>query len=691
MSGSHTHQFRTRLHRTGRLHTPHSARIRRSLGARGALFLVLMILLAAAGKLQLMEADKYRSASKNNRLRPLMIQAPRGTIFDRHGQVIAENVPAYQVLLMPGKPAWMNAQIERLQPLLGLTNREIQQAQRKWQRQRHLPMVLTTDASPSVVARLEEAPKEFPGVLLFEYAKRRYPAGQAVAHFIGYVSEISEDQMKDSVKYSGYGQGQWIGQQGLERQYERQLAGAPGINYLEIDAMGRIKRWLPEELGMPSIPGRDLQLYLDLDLQRFVQTIFPKKYNGAFVALDPHTGGVLAYYSHPSYDPNYFTGGISFALYDSLYNHPDKPLIDRVAGSQQPPASTWKLPVAAMALEEKVIRPEEFMPIPCTGGLTYGRYARCWDPRGHGRSDLVRGIMLSCDVYFYQVGIRMSLKRFLETGTKLGFQKRTGIDLPTEVRNTFPENLQWWVKHQGYMPKDNEVLSMAIGQGPVTMTPLKMAHLYSALARSDGKALAPRLAVTEKDSFTLDLGVSKENIEWLRKGMRRVIGPGGTAQLTRLPYWDAMGKTGTAQACANCSLKDHAWFVGMAGPAGKDPEIVAVMFLQHGEHGWGASDYVAAAINFYLNRKYGRPFEMYATPRQRFARGLYVDTDWLYSPVVDPIPGVGWPEKAVRARARTAPARVPSATPAVAQRRPTEEPRLLGTPVSGTPRDTTPR
>ena len=662
------------MERTGRLSTPRGVRMRRSLGARGALFLILAVLLGAAAKLQLLEVEEYATAAKNNRLRPLMIHAPRGTIYDRHGQVIAENVPAYQVLLMPGKTDSMNAQIERLRPVLGITDAQIDYARRRWQRQKHLPMVLLSDASPEVVARLEESRSQFPGVLLFEYAKRRYPAGSAVAHFIGYVSEINSSQLADSVRYKGYSQGQWIGQQGLEKQYEGLLGGSPGINYLEIDAMGRIKRWLPEELGVPPIPGKDLQLYLDLDLQRFIQGIFPKKFNGAFVALDPQTGGVLAYYSEPSYDPNLFTGGISTVSYNGLRDDPDKPLIDRVAGSTQPPASTWKLPVAALALEEKVIRGDEFMPIPCTGGMTYGRYARCWEPKGHGRVDLTRGIAMSCDVYFYQVGIRLSLKRYLETGTRLGYQKRTGIDLPTEVRNIFPENIQWWEKRMGYTPKDNEVLSMSIGQGPVTMTPLKMAHLYSAMARSDGKALAPRLAMTDKDSVTLDLGISGETVEWLRKGMRRVIAPPiGTAMLTRIPYWDFMGKTGTAQACARCPLTDHAWFVGMGGPAGKDPEIVAAMFLQHGDHGWLASDYVAAAVNFYLNRKYGRPFEMWPTARQRFPRGLYVDTNWLYSPVVDPIPGVGWPQNAVQSRGRPAPRPAPP--------KPDTGPRLLGTPV----------
>jgi penicillin-binding protein 2 len=624
--------------------------MRRSTAARGVLVLCLGILLAAAAKLQVVDVSAYATAAKNNRLRPLMVHAPRGTIYDRHGQVIAENVPAYQVMIMPGKRDSMEAQIKRLQPVLGFTKAQIDFAWRKWQRAKHLPMIILSDAPLNAIARLEERRREFPGVLVFEYAKRRYPAGDAVAHFIGYVSEINEAQL-ERPEFAAYQQGRWIGQQGLERFYEKQLGGEPGMRYLEIDAMGRIKRWLPEEMGVPAIPGRDLQLNLDLDLQRYVQGIFPRGYRGAFVALDPTTGGVLAYYSNPSYDPNLFTGGIAPSVYDSLVHDPAKPLFDRAGGSTQPPASAWKPAVAAMALEEKVITPEEIMPISCTGGMSYmGRYARCWEPRGHGRVDLIRGIKFSCDVYFYQVGIRLHLKRMLEVGTRLGYQDKTGIDLPTEVRNIFPEGIEFWQKRFRYTPTDNEVMSMAIGQGPVTMTPLKMVQIYSAIVRPDGKALAPRLAVSDSaPPFTLDLGLTRDNAEWLKRAMRRVLEPGGTAPQSRLLYWDFGGKTGTAQACASCPLKDHAWFVGWGARPGVDPEIVAGMFLQHGEHGYVPSGYVANAINFFLDRKYGRRFERYPTPRERYPRGLPVTADY-YTPVVDPIPGVGWPVRETRVK-----------------------------------------
>jgi penicillin-binding protein 2 len=634
------------MERTSRLSTPRGVRLRRSTAARGGLFLILTVLLGAAAKLQVLDVDEYALAAKNNRLRPLLVQAPRGTIYDRHGQVVAENVPAYQVLIMPGKRDSMEAQIKRLQPILHLDKKQMSRAWRKYKLAPHMPMVLMTDAPMDVIARLEERRRDFPGVLVFEYAKRHYPAGEAVGHFMGYVAEINEKQLA-LPEFATYQQGRWIGQQGLEKYYEKTLGGQPGVHYLEIDAMGRIKRWLPEEMGRPAIPGRDLQLNLDLDLQRYMQAIFPKGLNGAFVAMDPQTGGVLAYYSNPSYDTNLFTGGIDPAVYDSLLKDPNKPLLDRVAGSKQPPASTWKLPVAAMALEEKVIRPEEIMPIACTGGMSYGgRYARCWEPAGHGRVDLLRGIMHSCDVYFYQVGIRLHLKRFIALGTKLGYQRKTGIDLPTEVKNIFPNDVDFWRKTYGYgPPADNEVMSMAIGQGPVTITPLKMLQLYTAMARDDGKGPAPRLATSDSIEFTLDLGISGETTEWLRRGMRRVVGPGGTAMLTRLRDWDFMGKTGSAQSCQNCGKPDHAWFVGMAGLPGQKMEIVAAMFLEYGHHGYTASDYVANAINFYLGRKYGKPFERYPTARVRFAKGLPVDAEWLYSPLVDPIPGVGWPTK----------------------------------------------
>jgi len=629
------------MERTGRISTPRAERARRSLYARGFLTVAFLVLIGAAGRLQILEVDKWATIAKTNRLREVSIPAPRGTIYDRHGNVVAENIVGYRVQLMPGRRDSMDAQLKRLQPILGLTDEQIAAARKKWLRESHLPMTVMMDTPPVAVARLQEQRSAFPTVLVDEYAKRHYPAGEAIAHMIGYISEISEQELK-SREFVGYTQGQWIGKGGLERAYENMIGGIPGSRYLEIDAQGRIKRLLPEELGMPAIPGRDLQLYFDLDLQRYIEGIWPRAYRGGMVAIDPATGGVLAYYSYPSFDPNRFIGGIPMPYWDSLRADSGKPLLDRAggSGSAQPPASAWKLIVAAMALEEKAITVDQYMPVACGGGMhILGRYARCWDAKGHGRVDLIRGIMYSCDVYFYQVGARLGLKRYTETGTRMGFQKRTGIDLPGEARNLFPDSPDWWQRTFRYKPKENEVVSLAIGQGPIAMSPLKMAAFYTGIARPDGKVPALRIARLPQDTarpVVIDMALNRKYVDAMWRGMRRVVGPGGTAQLTRLKEWDLMGKTGTAQVCADCSIRDHAWFIGMGALPGHDPEIVVAMFMEHGEHGYTPSDYVANAINFFLSRKYNRPFERWPTPRQRIQRELPVDFQWLYSAVIDP-------------------------------------------------------
>jgi penicillin-binding protein 2 len=292
--------------------------------------------------------------------------------------------------------------------------------------------------------------------------------------------------------------------------------------------------------------------------------------------------------------------------------------------------------MAAMALDLGAITAEEYMPIACTGGMFFGRYARCWGV--HGPQNLVKGILNSCDVYFYQVGIAIGLKRFMAVGTRMGFGEKTGVDLPTETAPIFPTGMEWYAKHfaNNYQPNENEIMSLSIGQSVITMTPIKMASMYVALARPDGVSFEPRLAVLdEPPKVSFQLNVTDEQLDYMRKGMRRVLGPGGTAFLSRLEHWDLIGKTGSAQSCAGCPPStDHAWFVGMAGPKGKHPEIVAAMFLEYGVHGSTASGYVAEAINFYLDRKYGLPFEPYPIARVRNPRGMPVGS-WAYEPVQD--------------------------------------------------------
>jgi penicillin-binding protein 2 len=663
------------LQRRPRIQQPRAQRTRRANAARAIIIIVVAFLSVPLYRLQVVSAEQYVAQARENRMRPVVVRAPRGTIYDRHGRIVAENTVGYQVLLMP-RPhdlAWMREQVDRLTPVLGLDSAGIEGIFRRWNRARHLPMEVSRDADPIAVARLQERRIDFPGVLVTEYPKRQYPAGLAVGHIIGYVSEISEQElaMED---FADYEQGRWIGKAGLERQYERHLGGLPGVRYLEMDAAGRIRQWMPDEVGRPPVPGRDLQLYLDLDLQEYIASIFPRTLpngrpaTGAVVAIDPRTGGVLAYYSHPTFDPNSFSGGIPAGLWQDLMNDPRKPLLDRVSNSGQPAASTWKLIVAAMALDLGVIRPDEYMPVSCVGGIALlGRYARCWNASGHGRQNLIDGIRNSCNVYFYQVGARIGLDRFLEHGTRLGFAERTNIDIPTEFRPQFPENRQWWIDRLRYQPHENEILSIVIGQGPTTMTIIKLAQMYAALARPDGRMPAPRIAMgMDEGRDTIHFQLTPQQQWYLNTGMRRTVAPGGTAAMSRLRDWDFIGKTGTAQNPPNPA---HGWFVGMGGPRGGEMEIAVTMFLEFAETGTIPSGYVGEIVNFYLDRKYNRPFQGWATPRWRFREGLPVQWNF-FGPVEEPPmpPADATPEQVMAEQARhgaTAVGGVPVAAGAV--------------------------
>ncbi len=627
--------------RYGRTETPRWEREKRAVWARVIISVVVLGLVYSLVRIQVVRAEEFSVQARQNMLRPVTVRAPRGTIYDRNGEVVAENRVAYQVQLMPAPMDTLRTKVGEIWQILGLTDQDTAIAFRRYRASPNRPMILLNDASLDQVARLEERRIEFPHILIHEYPKRYYPARSAVAHLVGYVAEISGEELQQP-RYADYRQGRWIGKAGLEQEYERVLGGEPGMRYMEVDARGGIKRWLPEAVGVPAIPGSDIHLHLDLELQRYgafliqetAKTLGMEKAQGAFVAIDPRTGGVLALYSNPSYNPNLFTGGISSRIWNALREDPAVPLLDRASGAAQPPGSVFKMSMGAMAIGAGVITADEFMPQACTGGLSYqGRYARCWTTHGI-RMNLPLGLKNSCDVYFYQVGIRLGLEQFMERGAALGFGGKTGIDLPSEIASIYPVSMEWFERRMGYRPPANEIMSLAIGQGTVTMTPLKVAQIVSGFARPDGYQVRPRIVQSsEPPDLIEDYDISKEDLAQIRKGMRLVLGPGGTAGLSTLDYWDVGGKTGTAQ---NSHGDDHAWFVGWAAPRGKEPEIVAVMLIYGGLSGsQTASAPVMNAINFYMDRKYGRPFDRYATPREKLREGLPFDWSIVQRPVED--------------------------------------------------------
>jgi penicillin-binding protein 2 len=604
------------------IHHPH-ARQRRARGAYLIVVLFMGTLIFAFFRIQVLGSSAWELRAVSNRIRTLPIPAPRGTIFDRNGEILADNVPGYSVTILPGPVDSVRATLSRMARYMELSDERIEQVIRTLQ-QYGREVVVDSDADFEVVSALEERRADFPGVYVEMRPRRRYLLGEAAGHVMGYVGEITAEELNSEAfpEYE-YEAGMIVGKVGIERQYESRLQGSRGVRYLEFDARGRIVGDFEGVEMNPGAPGEDLYLNLDFALQQWVHDIFPDSMSGAVVALDPADGGVLALYSAPGYDPNLFVGGIDTDTWNTLNADERKPLFDRSVLGLYAPASTWKLATAGIALDLGVVTPDEVMPEPCNGSFRWGnRIWRDWDPRQQGFNNLTQAIGSSCDVYFYQLGLRIGLANLLRRATEIGFSRRTGIDLPQESQGIFPDEPAWYQTAFGYWPTEGEALNLAIGQGPNSQTPLKMAQFYVALAR-DGSAPAPVIArgVPVAEGWQLDL--AEEHIEALREGLRRVTAPGGTAHFsTALEYWEVLGKTGTGQNPLSVRglAEDHAWFAGMAGPPGEPPEIVVVAIVEYGGSGSRvAAPLVAKTADFYLRRKYGMEIDTIQT-YQEFVR-----------------------------------------------------------------------
>jgi penicillin-binding protein 2 len=566
---------------------------------------------------QVLKTTAFALQSDANRLRPLPVLAPRGAIFDRHGEIVAENVPGYVLSLLPASGDSIRAKLEQIAPLLGLQEAQVERLLVRRRQAVGQPLIVASNLTFDQLAALEELRAFLPGIVIEMQPKRHYPAGAVIGHLVGHVGEVDEAELARA-EFSEYVPGQAIGKSGLERQYETILAGRPGTRYVEVDALGRIVGELQTRRLVEPVPGQDIHLSLDLDLQSWVARIFPDSMRGALVAIEPRTGEVLAMYSNPGYDPNDFVGGIAADLWRQLNTDAAKPLLHRAATGLYPPGSTFKIFTAALGLELGVVNPLEVMPIPCRGGMQYGdRYFRCWNRAGHGSLDMAGAIQHSCNVYFYQLGLKIGLDRLLTEATRLGFSTATGVDLPVEQRGNFPDSPEWYRRRFGWLPTQTEVLSLAIGQGANDQTALKIAEFFAALA-GGGMVPAPRLARHAPLVEGINLQIAPAHLAVLREGLRRVTGPGGTAYLSSLEHWDFIGKSGTSQ---NPHGKDHGWFAAMAGPKGGEPEIALAAIVEFGEKGSTTAQYVAKAADYYLRRKHGMSPDTIQTLREHLLAG----------------------------------------------------------------------
>ncbi|HJU65252.1 MAG TPA: penicillin-binding protein 2 [Gemmatimonadaceae bacterium] len=569
---------------------------RRATTATLVLTAIFGVLLVSFFRTQILQNSRYALQSEENRLREVPLAAPRGLIYDRNGQVIAESVPGYSVSILSPSADSLRASLQRLSGLIQLTSDQIESSVRRYRRAPNRPTVVLSDAPFDVISVLEERRVEFPGLIIQSAPKRYYPDGPAVASFVGYVGEITEAELA-LPRYSGYKAGQQIGKGGLEKQYEDSLRGREGVRFVEVDAHGRVVNEAGVRQDMRPVAAEALHTNIDLDLQRAMAALFGDSLQGGAIAIEPRTGAVLALHSAPTYDPNRFIGGIPTDLWRELNTDPRRPLYNKVTQGRYPPASTWKLATSILALEDGVVGLDDHMPVPCTGGYQFGnRYFRCWERKGHGNVNLARAIEVSCDVYFYQLGLRLGLSRLIAGGVRLGFDRKTEIDLPEELASRFPYAIDYYDRRWGPGRWSRAViLNLSIGQGENDQTVVNMARFYTALA-TDGMAAKPEI-VRRSPQRTRLFQLSDRQMAGLRDAMAGVVSARGTAGSAAIRGVVLAGKTGTAQNSQD-PKNDHAWFVGFA--PFEDPQIVVAVMLEFGGHGWRAARIASKIIESYL-------------------------------------------------------------------------------------------
>lgn len=567
---------------------------RRARLARIVVLGIAAVMLMAFFRTQIVDHRAYATQSQDNRLRPIPLAAARGTIYDRKGRVLAENVPGFTVALLPGPEDSLRATLRRIARLVELDDAGIEQVIKRYRRAPYQPAVVRADAPLAMVASLEERRLSIPGLYIETEPKRHYPDSTVAAHIIGYVGEVAESERERRREGAALRVGALVGKDGLEREYDDSLRGRDGMRFVEVSALGRMVRDGISDALSPEA-GANLHTSIDLDLQRFVASVFPPGKRGAVVALDPATGGILALYSAPGFDPNAFVGGVAPEYWQSLTEDPARPLLNRAVQARYPPGSAWKLAVAAAGLKRGVVGFRSRMPIPCRGGLQYGnRFFRCWQLEGHGSLDLEQAIAQSCDVYFYQLGLKLGVTSLLEDAVAWGGRARTGIDLPGEMTPEFPSGREYYDRLYGPRRWTSAVaLNLAIGQGENAQTPINMVRLYQMLA-GDGTPLAPHLVRAKAGDPVNPLDLTTEQLDGLRRAMINVV-EAGTARASRVQALTIAGKTATSQ---NPHGKDHGWFIGFA-PA-ESPRIVVGAVIEFAEHGSSVAPMVTRIIARYL-------------------------------------------------------------------------------------------
>jgi len=560
--------------------------------------------------LQIIKGEELLKRSENNRIRIREVKAMRGIILDARGVVLVENRPSYDVVIFPEDVKDLKGLVEKLENLyakVGLTfpmdYETILENRRPF-----TPLRVDRNVSREKLALVETHSLDLPGVGIDVMPVREYYYGESMAHVIGYIGEVSREELERE-KSAGYKSGDFIGKFGLEKALDRYIRGRPGGEQVEVNVVGRKVKTLGR---VEPVQGYRVVLTIDSQVQKAAWAAMEGK-AGAVVALDPRDGSVLALVSRPGFDPNLFNRGVSADVWEKISSNPLHPMENRAIAGQYPPGSTYKLIVAAAALEEGLITPETSFN--CPGSFEMGtRTFRCWRKHGHGRVSLHRAIVESCDVYFYHVGRLLGVDRLAQYAQAFGLGARTGVAMAGERRGLIPTR-DWKLARFGVPWQPGETISIAIGQGYNTVTPLQLANAYAAVA-NNGEFFTPRVVqrIETDDGEIIEefrpekkavLPVSRENVQLLKRALWGVVNePGGTGGQARVAGRDVCGKTGTAQVIGMAEgddgsaypyeYRDHALFVSFAPR--DNPEIVVAVVAEHSGHGGSAAAPVARKV-----------------------------------------------------------------------------------------------
>jgi penicillin-binding protein 2 len=571
---------------------------------------VFLILLVRLWQLQILERETFDRLSDKNRIRLRRIPFTRGIISDRSGEILVDNRPSFNLMVVPAEIAYPRVTLSKLCQGVQLLEREdvIERIIRAKRKAPFQSFPLKKGLEWDEMAWVETHRLELPGIWVEVEPCRFYPFAASAAHLIGYVGEITEDMLK-SWRGRDYHIGDRVGKSGIEQMVEHFLRGRDGGLQVEVDAQGRQLMVLHE---VTYEPGANVVSTLDMTLQQVAEEALGDR-AGAVVAGDPQTGDILACVSHPSFDPNLFSNGISAVAWGGLLEDPLHPLQNRPLVAQYPPGSTYKIITALAGLEEGVITPETRLF--CPGHYKLGDTTfSCWKEAGHGWLALRDALVQSCDVFFYQVGERVGVDRLAHHAGTFGFGETTGLDSPREKTGLVPTS-SWKKKRFGEPWHAGETLSVAIGQSFNLVTPIQQFVMISAVANG-GKIVVPKViqSVHASDDRALEtfesqyrgkVPVRHDTLEIIRQALDGVVqDPRGTGQRARVEGVHVAGKTGTAQVVGirdkvnhgpvPYEFRDHAWFICFA-PV-QDPKIAVVVLVEHGGHGGSAAAPVAQRI-----------------------------------------------------------------------------------------------